>query len=670
MKRNLPILLMLSLLLVFGYGAASAQTIDPIADEASDVDDAAPVQRVARLSFIEGDVSFLRAGVTEWAPAVENLPLLAGDQIYTERGARAEIQLGRGEFIRISENTELTISELAADAAQFEITEGTAIIRLERLSSAFGRFEVDTPNSAIVLRQDGLYRIDVRGERDSELIVRRGQADVSTDEGSFRVREGNRLFVDTSVGGRLELAADTTRDDWDRWSYDRDSTIDRVSASAAPDYVINYETTYNDFYGASDLSSYGTWTSYPSYGQCWVPRVAADWAPYRSGQWLWIPSAGWTWLASERWGWAPYHYGRWAFLSGLGWAWAPGFGSRYGGYGYRDYHWRPGLVSFFNCSTSRGSYVGWYPLAPGERWHRFDRWHSPGYGWRDGRLAITPYRHGMTILPYGGFIRRDRAFKPSAPSRDLADSITKGARHGLPDIRPTPVASAPELADGDRRKFRRIAAPPADVDRRGVVTRNPNADSGSLLGGHRERRTISDNRVPAFEGNDQAGQDRQREKAQRREQQREERKQQQQGGADSGGERHSQKIQVPLQSSSEGLNVDGGGRDRKRNRDDDRSTENDAARQRYRAEERARSRDSGASTTGGQQNDQARQDRHQEKQERREQQRQERHQEQQRQQQQQPEQHHQERQQQQAQQPEHHHHQEQQQQQEQRKKNN
>jgi hypothetical protein len=276
----------------------------------------------------------------------------------------------------------------------------------------------------------------------------------------------------------------------------------------------------------------------------------------------------------------------------------------------------------------------------------------------------------MTILPYEGFIRRDRALKPSAPSRDLADSITKGGRHGLPDIRPTPVASAPELADGDRRKFRRIATPPADVDRRGVVTRNPNADSGSLLGGHRERRAISDNRAPAFEGNDQAGQERQREKAQRREQQRQERQQQQQqGGADSGGEPHSQKIRVPLQSSSEGLNVDGAGRDRKRNRDEDRSTENDAARQRYRAEERARPSDTGASTSSGQQNDQARQDRHQEKQERREQQRQERRQEQQRQQEQQPEQHHQERQQQQAQQPEHHHHQEQQQQ-EQRKKNN
>src|SRR5262249_2898366 len=184
------------------------------------------------------------------------------------------------------------------------------------------------------------------------------------------------------------------------------------------------------------------------------------------------------------------------------------------------------------------------PLAPGERWHRFDRWRSPGYGWRDGRLAITPYRHGMTILPYEGFIRRDHTFRPSAPTRELADSISKSARRGLPDMKPAPVAAAPVLADGDRRKFRRIAAPPADVDRRGVVTRNPNADSTSLLGGHRERRTISDNRAPALvdQQNGQADQDRHQEKEQRRQQQRQERQQQQQGGADSGGERHSQRI--------------------------------------------------------------------------------------------------------------------------------
>lgn len=498
MKRILPILLTLLALLAGLQISALAQTSETINLEDSESDDAAPATRVARLSFMDGDVSFLRAGVTEWAPAVENLPLLAGDQIYAARGARAEIQLGRGNYIRLSENTELTIANLSENSAQFEITEGVASIRVERLASAFGRFEIDTPNSAVVLQKDGFYRIDVRGEKESELIVRGGEAEVSTDEGSFRVREGHRLLVDTTAGGKLELALDTTRDDWDQWSYDRDQTIARTSVDVAPSSVTNYETTYNDFYGVSDLSSYGTWTNYSSYGQCWIPRVGSDWAPYRLGQWIWIPSTGWTWLSSEPWGWAPYHYGRWSYLSGLGWAWIPGIGSYNSGYGYRDYHWRPALVFFFNCSTPNRHYVGWHPLAPGERWRRPDRRDRDDnhahlqYPNQRGRMRIQPIRNGngVTVLPLDGFARGDRtAGRPGAPGRDLSDSMGKGLRPGLPEIKP--IAVAPSLEDNDRRRNRRIAVPSDDLIRRPVVTRNQDANTGATVGTRRERRLIS-----------------------------------------------------------------------------------------------------------------------------------------------------------------------------------
>jgi hypothetical protein len=521
MKRILPSLLTLSLLfsLLYISGAALAQTDIPpdmqSADVDVDVDDSAPVSRVARLSFVDGDVSFLRAGVTEWAPGVENLPLLAGDHIYTGRGGRAEVQLARGNYIRLSESTELTISDLSETAAQFEITEGTAIIRIERLATVFRRFEVDTPNSAILVQKDGLYRVDVRGEENSELVVRNGEAEVSTDEGNFKVRESYKLLVDTTAAGRLELAVDNSRDDWDRWSYDRDTTIARTNVDVAPDYVANYESTNNDLYGVSDLSSYGTWTNYSSYGQCWIPRVGSDWAPYRSGQWLWIPAAGWTWLSSEPWGWAPYHYGRWSYLSGLGWAWIPGFGSGYRGYGYRDYHWRPALVYFFNSSTPRGNYVGWYPLGPGERWRRHDhrrgndqsrsRFPSNREGWRrpdDGRNGDRPH-HGITILPADGFARGTRSgARPSAPTRELSEWINKGSRSGLPDMKPSPVAAAPVLAENDGRRSRRIAVPANEVMRRPVVTRNPKVDPSGSVGTvvPRERRVITPRNPEATQG--------------------------------------------------------------------------------------------------------------------------------------------------------------------------
>lgn len=606
MKRFLPILMLLPLLLAFAFSSslAFAQSTSPQTDETSDSDDAAPAARVARLTQVQGDVSFLRAGVTEWAPAVENLPLLAGDQIFVERGARAEIQLARGNYIRLSESTALTITELSDSAAQLEITEGTAIIRIERLSAAFHRFEVDTPNSAVILQKDGLYRIDVRGETNSELIVRQGEAEASTDEGSFKVREGHRLLVDTSAGGRLELAVDTTRDDWDQWSFDRDNTIATTAVDRAPDYVTSYETTYNEFYGVSDLSSYGTWTNYSSYGNCWVPRVSSDWAPYRSGQWLWIPSAGWTWLSSEPWGWAPYHYGRWSHISGLGWAWIPGFGSPYRGYGYRDYRWRPALVYFFNCPTPRGNYVGWFPLGPGERWRRPDRgrndhahlqYPSPQDGRRrpdDGRSAVRPLqsRHGVTILPVNGFTRGDRsAVRPVAPNRELSGWIDRDARPGLPEVTPNPVATRPAFDESDRRSSRRVAMPSNEIVRRPVVTRNPSTDWSARAEAPRERRLI----VPRNNGAVTRGPSLIEDGSDRRAERRSKPSQPSAGpqsGSDSEDRRERPKTRVHLPSPSEKVDDDGSARTHKRTRERDDAADKPSTESDRTGEERRRAR--------------------------------------------------------------------------------
>ena len=510
MKRALPVLLTLLLLVLFGVPVL-AQAPDDSAAEPSDMrEDEGVADRVVRVSFVEGDVSFQRGGAGEWAEAIDNLPLFAGDQIYAGAGGRVELQLGRGSYIRLSEKTVLTVTSLTDEGAQFELTEGIAFVRVENLVTAFKRFELDTPNAALLLQEDGLYRVNVRGDDDSEVIVRRGAADVSTLDGNFKVREGRRLLIDSSADGRLEVAYDTSKDDWDQWSASRDSTIDGLYLNSAPGDIIQYETTYSDFYGASDLSYYGSWYSDPSYGYCWRPRVAYGWAPYRQGQWVWTPRAGWTWISSEPWGWAPYHYGRWVFGSG-GWAWIPGYGRGYSGPYYANrgawrpyYRWRPALVSFIDIPSPRGHYVGWYPLRPGDRWHRpdwrgrdgdhshlqfptaGDRWRRPG---QTGFPRPPHDGNGVTILPVDGFTRADRSrIRPIAPDKDLNGWIGHGARPGLPDIKPAPIAIAP-LPRDDRRT--RIAIPTEDLIRRSVVTRNRPIDSQLTAGPPRERRLIA-----------------------------------------------------------------------------------------------------------------------------------------------------------------------------------
>src|ERR1044071_9740974 len=74
-----------------------------------------------------------------------------------------------------------------------------------------------------------------------------------------------------------------------------------------------------------ELSPYGTWVSYPSYGYVWVPGVTIGFRPYLTdGRWVYT-DMGWTWVSYYDWGWAPYHYGSWMYDDLYGWMWVPGY---------------------------------------------------------------------------------------------------------------------------------------------------------------------------------------------------------------------------------------------------------------------------------------------------------------------------------------------------------
>src|SRR5258708_24167939 len=60
-----------------------------------------PPARVARISYLRGKVSFQPAGHDQWGEAVLNFTVTTGDRIYSQQGARAELQ-GAPFAIRMS----------------------------------------------------------------------------------------------------------------------------------------------------------------------------------------------------------------------------------------------------------------------------------------------------------------------------------------------------------------------------------------------------------------------------------------------------------------------------------------------------------------------------------------------------------------------------------------
>lgn len=366
-------------------GQQSAQQQDPPQDQQ-------PAPGVARMSFIRGNVSTQSGGSGDWNAAGVNTPVSVGDRVSTGNGSRAEVQLDYANVLRLDQNASATIANITRSQLQVQIGQGLATFSVLRGGEAIT--EIDTPNVSIHPLKEGQYRVDVATPAVTRVTVRKGQADISTPQGSTRVESGQTITIQGTTAPQYQVSDGIGRDDWDKWNSDRDGMI--VSAKS-------WQHTDPYYVGSQDLDGYGQWTNDPAYGSVWVPTQTAGWAPYSVGRWSWTPYYGWTWVSGEPWGWAPYHYGRW-YVYNSAWAWWPGPvygypGYRYAGYyGYPGYYpaWAPAYVSFFGFGGGFGwgfgfgfgwgggwGRWGWLPCGPGG-------WYHPWYGgWGRGGVHIT-----------------------------------------------------------------------------------------------------------------------------------------------------------------------------------------------------------------------------------------------------------------------------------------
>ena len=120
----------------------------------------------ARLSYLNGEVSFWRPGAQEWTPAKVNMPLAPGDLLYTGQGGNLEIQVGPRAFVRASEGTHLVLDNQEPDFVQFRLTAGHAALDVRELAAGHA-VELDTPHGAFTVERTGLRSMPggARGSR-------------------------------------------------------------------------------------------------------------------------------------------------------------------------------------------------------------------------------------------------------------------------------------------------------------------------------------------------------------------------------------------------------------------------------------------------------------------------------------------------------------------------
>ena len=132
-------------------------------------DDDDPPGRVARLAYVQGNVSFQPAGTDDWVAAVVNRPLTTGDKLWNDNDSLTELHLGSA-FVRLGANTGFSFLNLTDNMTQIRLTEGTLNIRVRRLSDDEA-YEIDTPNLAFSVLRAGNYKVNVNENGDTTVVL-------------------------------------------------------------------------------------------------------------------------------------------------------------------------------------------------------------------------------------------------------------------------------------------------------------------------------------------------------------------------------------------------------------------------------------------------------------------------------------------------------------------
>ncbi|MBA2649852.1 MAG: FecR domain-containing protein [Legionella sp.] len=428
---------------------------------------------VARLSYINGSVSFLPAGESRWVKANLNRPLVNGDRLWSGDKSFLELQFETAT-LRMGNMTSVKILSINEKMSQLQLSTGTIIIRVWP-SKTKKMFEVSTPNLAFTIIEPGVYRVSVNSQSKITLVsVIRGNGRVYGYKGAFQINQGRSC----PFGPNLQMYRCTkilAPDSLESWSLKRDSLRKGT-----------YKYVSSEMIGFEDLERYGRWRVSTKYGNVWVPTVEAGWVPYRNGHWTWIRHWGWTWVDNYPWGFAPFHYGRWAFLEGR-WSWVPGRRNIQPVYA-------PALVVFvgganFNLKLPTGNLgIAWFPLAPGEIYL------PPRHINRDYFFRVN-IGHTQRSMPFLTAIFNNRntnvvyqnaqlnsaisavptqTFVHSQPVHQAIVPMPSQAIINAPKIQAAPVA--PEKSSGLGGKGMDVTQPPSNViDQPGVVTVQPPA---------------------------------------------------------------------------------------------------------------------------------------------------------------------------------------------------
>lgn len=302
-----------------------------------------------RLRHIEGTVSVQRADAGEVEAGIVNLPLDAGDRLWTAEDGRAELLFEDGSVLWLDRRTTVDLVGLAGGASGpttiVRLWSGSAYLaRPDAETSRYGlsALRVDAPAGSAVVGYPGLYRLDVDDAQRLWLSTYDGHAELVAEGVREGVAAGRQSYAGVDTAPARPLAFNTAEEDaFASWRADRHASLYQVEHYVAARSYVSPSIVHHTV----ELRGHGSWSYYPAYRTWgWRPRVASGWSPYRHGRWVYS-RRGWCWIPRHSWGYVTVHYGRWHHDGGR-WIWFPG------------HRWSPAWVQWYVGA----GHVGWVPL--------------------------------------------------------------------------------------------------------------------------------------------------------------------------------------------------------------------------------------------------------------------------------------------------------------------
>ena len=193
-----------------------------------------PEPGVARISLIRGEVSIRRGDSGDWVAVVLNTPVVSGDKVSTGQNSQTELQLDYANILRLSDQSEAVVAALDRAHVQVQLAQGLAFYTV--FQGAEADAEIDTPNVAVHPRGEGEFRIQVNSSGDTVVVVRKGEADLTTPQGSTPVHKGQMITIRGTGADAQYLIADApSNDQWDHFNEDRDKRIRSAQSWARVD---------------------------------------------------------------------------------------------------------------------------------------------------------------------------------------------------------------------------------------------------------------------------------------------------------------------------------------------------------------------------------------------------------------------------------------------------